>query len=248
VLAHNVAELVPYLAFVLFKIPLALTPIQILLIDMGTDSLTALGLGVEKPDPQGMRLPPRPQSEPLLNRSVALRAYLFLGPIEAVAAMAAFFLVLINGGWSYGQQLAWNDLLYMQATTACLSAIIVVQVVNVFLCRSAVRSVFSLRPFENPLIVWGVALEIALLVAANYWPFANLVLGTHPVPAEVWLLIAPFAVGFLGLEELRKAFVRKRLARRGRLASSDPITTRRLSRESTHQASVERIRPKGGIV
>ena len=225
VLVHNVAELVPYLAFVLFKIPLALTPIQILLIDMGTDSLTALGLGVEKPDPQGMRLPSRLQSEPLLNQSVALRAYLFLGPIEAVAAMAAFFLVLINGGWSYGQQLAWNDLLYMQATTACLSAIILVQVVNVFLCRSAVRSVFSLRPFENPLIVWGVAFEIALLVAANYWAFANFVLGTHPVPAEVWLLIAPFAVGFLGLEELRKALVRKRLARRGRLASNDPITT-----------------------
>ena len=51
ILAHNVPELVPYLAFSLFSIPLALTPIQILSIDMGTDSLTALGLGVEKPDP-----------------------------------------------------------------------------------------------------------------------------------------------------------------------------------------------------
>jgi magnesium-transporting ATPase (P-type) len=48
VLVHNVAELVPYLAFVLFRIPLALTPIQILMIDMGTDSLTGLGLGVER--------------------------------------------------------------------------------------------------------------------------------------------------------------------------------------------------------
>ena len=76
VLVHNVAELMPYLAFVLFMIPLALTPIQILLIDMVSDSLTALGLGVEKPDPQAMRLPPRPPSEPLLTLPVALRAYL----------------------------------------------------------------------------------------------------------------------------------------------------------------------------
>ena len=94
----------------------------------------------------------------------------------------------------------------MQATTACLSAIVVVQVVNVFLCRSAVRSVFSLRSFENRSIVWGVALEIALLVAANYWlrsPTSSW--ARNPVPAEVWLLIAPFAVGFWGLEELRKA-------------------------------------------
>ena len=60
VLVHNVAELVPYLGFVLFKIPLALTPIQALAIDMGTDSLTALGLGVERPAPRVMQRPPRP--------------------------------------------------------------------------------------------------------------------------------------------------------------------------------------------
>jgi magnesium-transporting ATPase (P-type) len=87
VLVHNVAELVPYLAFALFRVPLALTPIQILLIDMGTDSLTGLGLGVEKPDPQGMRQPPRPQSEPLLTWPVALRAYFFLGPLRSAPCL-----------------------------------------------------------------------------------------------------------------------------------------------------------------
>ena len=55
ILAHNVPELVPYLAFSLFAIPLPLTPIQILAIDMGTDSLTALGLGVEAPAPDVMQ-------------------------------------------------------------------------------------------------------------------------------------------------------------------------------------------------
>ena len=104
VLVHNVAELIPYLGFLLFKIPLALTPIQALSIDMGSDTLTALGLGVERPDPQIMRRPPRPQGERLMNWPLAFRAYLFLGLIEAAAAMAAFFFVLNGAGWKYGQQ------------------------------------------------------------------------------------------------------------------------------------------------
>ena len=173
VLAHNVPELIPYLAFVLFKIPLPLTPIQLLAIDMGTDSLTALGLGVERPDPQVMRRPPRPQRERLMNWPLALRAYLFLGLIEAAAAMAAFFFVLYGGGWKYGASLALEDPLYLQATTACLSAIIVMQIVNVFLCRSATRSVFSIGLLGNPLIVWGVISEIALIVLIDYTPLGE---------------------------------------------------------------------------
>jgi magnesium-transporting ATPase (P-type) len=54
ILAHNVPELIPHLGFALFKIALALTPLQILAVDMGTDSLTALGLGVGQLDPQVM--------------------------------------------------------------------------------------------------------------------------------------------------------------------------------------------------
>ena len=98
ILAHNVPELVPYLAFSLFAIPLPLTPIQILSIDMGTDSLTALGLGVEAPEPDVMRRPPRGRGDRLFTWSLALRAYLFLGAIEAIAAMATFFFVLHGGG------------------------------------------------------------------------------------------------------------------------------------------------------
>jgi sodium/potassium-transporting ATPase subunit alpha len=221
VLVHNVAELVPYLAFALFRIPLPLTPIQALSVDMGTDSLTALGLGAEKPDPQSMQRPPRRQAERLLNASVAVRAYLFLGIIEASAAMAAFFFVLAMGGWRYGTDLAPNDPLYLRATTACLSAIVVMQIVNVFLCRSSVRSVFSTRLLDNSLIVWGVALEIALLLAINYTPLANVLLGTAPVPHEFWLFILPFAAGMLIIEELRKWIVRRGLGKRLSLRASD---------------------------
>ena len=70
--------------------------------------------------------------------------------------MAAFFFVLNRAGWAYGQKLGTQDPVYLQATTACLSTIIVLQIVNVFMCRSATRSVFSYWLLGNALIIWGV--------------------------------------------------------------------------------------------
>ena len=67
ILSSNIPELVPYLAFVLFRIPLPLTIIQILAVDLGTDMLPALGLGAEKPDPGVMQRPPRAHNERLLS-------------------------------------------------------------------------------------------------------------------------------------------------------------------------------------
>jgi sodium/potassium-transporting ATPase subunit alpha len=208
ILAHNVPELIPYLGFALFAIPLALTPVQILSIDMATDSLTALGLGIERPDPQVMQRPPRSQHKRLFDGSLALRAYLCLGLIEAVASMAAFFFVLNGGGWKYGHNLATYDPLYLQATTACLSAIVVMQIVNVFLCRSNIRSVVSINLLSNRLIVFGVLLEVALILLIDYSYWGNSLLGTAPIDKKVWLFVLPFAVGLLILEEFRKWFVR----------------------------------------
>jgi magnesium-transporting ATPase (P-type) len=210
ILAHNVPELVPYLAFSLFAIPLPLTPIQILAIDMGTDSLTALGLGVERPDPQIMRVPPRSRRQRLFDWKLARRAYLFLGLIEAVASMAAFLFVLRAAGWKYGFHLDVQDPEYLRATTACFSAIIALQVVNVFLCRSPDRSLWSTGVLGNPLILWGALLEVALVLLIDYTALGNALFGTAPIGAKVWLFVAPFAVALLVLEELRKRWVRAR--------------------------------------
>jgi sodium/potassium-transporting ATPase subunit alpha len=134
--------------------------------------------------------------------------------IEAAAAMAAYFFVLLHGGWIYGQALGPTEPLYLQATTACLSAIIVMQIINVFLCRSSVRSVFSMNMFSNRLIIWGVCLEIALLLVAVYGPWGRYVLGTAAPPADLWPFLVPFAVAMLALEEMRKWIVRRALGSR----------------------------------
>jgi len=208
VLVHNVAELVPFLAFALFPIPLPLTPIQALAVDMGTDSLTALGLGVERPGPDAMRIPPRSPRRRLMDVPLALRSYLFLGVMEAIAAMAAFFFVLVTGGWQYGESLPTDSAVYQSATTACLTAIIVAQIVNVFICRSAIRSVFTMNLFDNPVILAGVALEIGLVMLINYTPWGNMLLNTQPVPAALWLFLLPFVIAMLLAEEGRKWLAR----------------------------------------
>jgi magnesium-transporting ATPase (P-type) len=209
ILTSNIPEMVPYLAFVLFRIPLPLTIIQILAVDLGTDMLPALALGAEKPDPDTMRRPPRLRSERLLDWESLLRAYLFLGPLEAIAAMAAFFFVLHGGAWQYGNVLGSHANLYVQATTACLSAIIAMQVANVFLCRHPTLSAFSRGHRRNRLIWYGIGFELLLLLLIDYTPWGNALFGTAPIAAEVWLFIIPFAPGMLLLEELRKAVVRK---------------------------------------
>jgi calcium-translocating P-type ATPase len=209
ILTSNVPELIPYLAFVIFRIPLPLTIIQILAVDLGTDMLPALGLGAEKPQPDIMKEPPRARTDRLLNGPLLVRVYLFLGLMQAGAAMSAYWFVLRSGGWNYGEVLAPSDPLYLQATTACLSAIIIMQVANVYLCRSDRQSLFARGLFSNKLIVSGIALEIAIILLIDYTPWGNALFGTAPISGQVWLFIIPFALGMIALEETRKAILRR---------------------------------------
>jgi calcium-translocating P-type ATPase len=208
ILTSNVPELVPFLAFAFARMPLGLTIIQILAVDLGTDMVPALGLGADPPAAGVMQRPPRSRTDRLLTGGLLVRAYLFLGIMEAIGAMAAFVFVLVDGGWQSGDQLASTDLLYRQATTACLTAIVLMQVVNVHLCRSQRASLFSIPPFGNRLITAGIVTELGLILLIDYTALGNDLFGTAPIPASVWMFIVPFAVGMLGLEELRKRAVR----------------------------------------
>jgi magnesium-transporting ATPase (P-type) len=208
VLTSNVPELVPYLGFVLFRIPLALTIIQILAVDLGTDMLPALGLGAEKPEADVMARPPRKLSERLFDWALLLRVYGFLGLLESVAAMCAFFFLMHRGGWHYDQPITLHDALYRQGTTACLSAIILMQIVAVFNCRSERESAFRYGLLTNKLLLVGIAVEIGIILFIDYTQWGNMIFGTAPIPLTLWLFVLPFALGMLVLEELRKWVVR----------------------------------------
>jgi len=123
--------------------------------------------------------------------------------------MAVFFFVLDTAGWRYGEVLARTDPLYLQATTACLATIVMMQAVNVFLCRHPLKSSLSFGIFSNPLILLGIAAELLLMLFIAYTPSGNWLFGTAPLGAEVWLLALAGALLMGSLEELRKAWLRR---------------------------------------
>jgi sodium/potassium-transporting ATPase subunit alpha len=171
--------------------------------------IPALGLGAEPPDGAVMRRPPRQRTDRLLSAGLLARAYLFLGSCQAVASMAAFFFVLSGAGWRWGQSQSADSVTYRQATTACLTAIVLMQVVNVQLCRSRRTSIFAQPLFGNPLITLGIAAEMAIILVIDYTPAGQALFGTASIGWSAWAIVLPFALGTLMLDEARKAIMRR---------------------------------------
>ncbi|MDD3043477.1 MAG: cation-transporting P-type ATPase, partial [Methanosarcinaceae archaeon] len=209
VLTSNVPEILPFIAFVLFALPLPITVQLILAIDLGTDILPALALGVEKGEGDIMRRAPRPKEEKLLTPRMLFTSYGIKGPIEAAAGFFCYFAVLRDGGWTWGQGLPYSDPLYMQAITAFFSAVILCQLANVFTSRTRHQSVFTKGLFENRLVLLGIASELLILAFIIWSPLAHLIFNTSPLPLNYLALAIPFALFLLVVDELRKYFIRK---------------------------------------
>ncbi len=211
IFASNIPEIVPFIAFVLFRIPLPLTVMQILAVDLGTDLVPALGLGTEPPEPGTMDQPPRPRDKRLLDLPLFLRAYCFLGPIEAVAGMAGFFFIYFEHGWRPGLAMADSGAIYITATTMSLAAIVASQIGNVFACRTDRESVFRAGIFANRLVLWGIATELAIVTALVYAPPLQRIFGLAPLTIKEWGFLFIFPPILLLLEEGRKRIERKRI-------------------------------------
>lgn len=210
ILNSNMSEAVPS-AFFLFSrgaIPLPLTVMQILAIDLGTDMLPALGLGTEMPEKGIMNRPPRPKTESLLNRPTVIKAFFWYGAMEAVFGMFAFFMVYLLNGWPK-VPMALSGPVYQQATTMTLAAIVFCQIGAVMNCRTERVSVFHIGLFANKRILKGIAFEIFLIALLMYVPFLQNIFNTAPVGWKEWLFLCTLPFPILFLEEARKAYLNK---------------------------------------
>ena len=212
VLASNVPEIVPFLAFVVLPVPLGLTVIQILTIDLGTDLIPAIGLGQEPPDGEAMKRPPRGAKGRLLSRSLLVRSYLFLGMVQALWAMAMFFTVLVAGGWRFGEIPSASDPLYRGATGITLVSVIFVQIANLVGRRFESRSGLDRGLVKNPFFVVGVGLELAFAWAVlHFAPLSN-ALGTGPV-APMFVALAALGCPLFWAVDFAAKRLRARAAR-----------------------------------
>jgi len=212
----NVGELVPFLAWGLAggAIPLPLTVMQVLAIDLGTDMLPAIALGTERAEPGTMSRPPRPRGERLLGPRVLGRAYGFLGLLEGLAGLSGFFVAFLLGGWRPGAPLPSGGTTYVQATTMTQTGIVMGQVGAGMAMRTNRRSVFAIGLLSNRFLLAGIAFELALAVGLIYVPGLNAAFHQRPIGPWHWLFLALWPPLVFGAEEARKAVLRRRAAAR----------------------------------
>jgi len=209
VLTSNVPEITPFIAYVLLSIPLPLTIILILTIDLGTDIVPSLALGAEQAETDVMNRPPRPRSERLLTKNLLFMSYAIVGMIQATAGFFSYFVILFAGGWSWGEDLASSDPLYRTAITGFFSSIVICQVADVLICRTRRQSIFSVGLFSNKLVWIGIGTELLLLFLISYVPGCNTFFGTARLNWWQVLLSVPFAFAIVIGDEIRRVFVRR---------------------------------------
>jgi len=214
ILSSNVPEIVPYILQFFLRIPLPLSVIQILSIDLGSDMLPGLALGSEAPERDIMERPPVGKYERILDREVFKRGYFFLGLIEGAAAMTAFLGFLFLSGWHYGDLSISNTFLHKQAMTMTLLGAVTCQLFNVWTLRSWEFSAFSRGPFKNRLLLVAIFLELLWIYALLNVGAVQLIFNTAHVPSEYLWILLPFPVLLFASHEAYKRRIRKR-AKRG---------------------------------
>jgi magnesium-transporting ATPase (P-type) len=202
IFAHAPAEVLPFLVFALSggDVPLPLTVMQILAIDLGTETLPAIALGREPAEPGVMEQRPRGRAERLIGTGLLVRAWLVLGLVSAVVVMAGFLAVLLDAGWSPGDHV--SDMLHDQATTMTFLGIVACQVGVAFAARTERSSLRSVGLLSNRLLLWGIAFEIAFASALVWVPFLQPVFGTAPPPAELLPMLLAFPLVVWGVDAL----------------------------------------------
>jgi calcium-translocating P-type ATPase len=214
IFAHATPEVVPFVVFALSggAVPLPLTALQILAIDLGTETLPALALGREPAEPGILSEPPRRRDASIVDRAMLVRAWLWLGLLEAALVMAGFFYVLLEAGWSWGASVEPGTGLasaHATAMTMTFAGIAACQIGTAFAARTTHASLREIGLFSNHLLFWGIAFEIAVTAAIVYVPALQSVFGTAPLGAFHLLLLATFPFIVWGSDELRR-WVRRR--------------------------------------
>jgi calcium-translocating P-type ATPase len=214
IFAHATPEMVPFLIYALSggRIPLPLTALQILAIDLGTETLPALALGREPAEPGLMSQPPRSRKTGLLTRGMLLRAWLWLGLLEAALVAGGFFFVLLRAGWSPGDATGAGAALhhsYLVATTMSFAGITACQVGTAFASRTSRASLREIGVFSNPLLLGGIAFELAFAAALIYLPPLQSIFHTAALGLPEVALLATFPVIVWGSDELRRARIRR---------------------------------------
>ncbi|WP_299647895.1 cation-transporting P-type ATPase [uncultured Tateyamaria sp.] len=199
-LSSNAGEVFAIMVNLMIGGPLIFLATQILWMNLITDSVTAVALGLEKEEPDQMQRPPRKPNEAILGRSGFALIAVF-GIYTASASLWVFYTFMPLG----------VDL----ARTAAFTAMLIFEKVSVFAFRSLHRPVSAIGWFSNPVLVLAFSVSVGLQVLAVYWPPLQHLLRTVPLSPGHWWTICLLAAPLIILPELIKGIVMWRTSNQG---------------------------------
>lgn len=208
VFAHNWAELIPFVLYIVLNIPLPLLVVQVLAIDLGIEVIPSLALSREPPEPGIMLERPRSISERLFNTKVFIRS-LYIGSIIATGAVLGCIMAWTAGGWQYGTSLTNDSIVYVKGTTMTFAGIVVAQMGNVLVSRTTKVSLFKTSLKSNKWIWFGMLSQLSILSALVYVPVLQGFFGTTALGPMDWAFLAILPCIVVFAEETRKWLSRK---------------------------------------
>lgn len=220
-LSSNVAEIMIIFLATLAGLPAPLTAIQLLWLNLLTDGAPALALAMEKGDPDVMQRPPRPVSEPIVNRSMRL-GILIQTITQTGATLSAFAMGLL---WHLGESAAlpagvnpllgllqydWRGVDVQTAETMAFVTLSLCELFRAYTVRSETQSVFRIGLFSNRYMQYAVLVSITLLLLVVSVPFLQPIFNTHFMSAREWAVVVSLALIPAIAEEITKAYLRIR--------------------------------------
>ncbi|KAM5147388.1 LOW QUALITY PROTEIN: potassium-transporting ATPase alpha chain 2-like [Callospermophilus lateralis] len=232
-LTKNIAELCPFLIYIIVGLPLPIGTITILFIDLGTDIIPSIALAYEKPESDIMNRKPRhKKKDRLVNEQLAIYSYLHIGLMQALGAFLVYFTVYAQAGFwptslinlrvewekddmndledSYGQEWTRYQRKYLEWTgyTAFFVGIMIQQIADLIIRKTRRNSIFQQGLFRNKVIWVGIASQIIIALILSYG------LGSITAPSftmlrpQYWFVAIPHAILIWVYDEVRKLFIR----------------------------------------
>jgi len=198
-LSCNVAEILIIFLAMLANLPLPLTAIQLLVLNLITDGAPALALGMEKGDPDTMEIPPRPVSEPVINRE--MQVGILTQSIIITAAVLGAFVAGLNWFGDTGEGL-------LIAQTMAFGTLSISELIRAYTSRSERYSLLQIGIFSNKWMQYAVLSSLIILLAIVYVPFLQPIFHTVALGWCEWSLMLPLLFAPAIAAEITKIFLR----------------------------------------
>lgn len=181
-LSCNIGEVLIMFFASIMKLPIPLIPIQILWVNLVTDGLPAMALGIDPPDKDIMYKKPRKKNESIFSQGLGIKI-LMRGLVIGIGTLAVYALMLY---------LTYNDV--KKARCCAFASLVLCQLIFVFECRSENKSIIRINPLTNIPLILAVLCSLGLLLMVIYVPFFQPVFQTMPLNKIEWMIVVSMSL------------------------------------------------------